>query len=227
MNAGDRSRLPCDFLGLDHQRRMVRPSLTRQRRGTKRSQPSANPRKKSKNVKNTPCISPTDMLILVSCLRETGINIRVWRSLVSRLNGVQEAAGSSPVTRTKPGTAKRSSRFFCFSSPREPLRSTKPPLGDQGSEAAARRDAVSEASSGDQNLKSRPPSNRSPSQKPPLRKGRWCDSTGGVAAPTLRPQLSRANTSIPPAAPQLSPLYTRGAFFPKGTASLGYLGVPC
>ena len=27
--------------------------------------------------------------------------IRVWRSLVSRLNGVQEAAGSSPVTRTK------------------------------------------------------------------------------------------------------------------------------
>ena len=28
-------------------------------------------------------------------------NIRVWRSLVSRLNGVQEAAGSNPVTRTK------------------------------------------------------------------------------------------------------------------------------
>ena len=26
---------------------------------------------------------------------------RVWRSLVSRLNGVQEAAGSSPVTRTR------------------------------------------------------------------------------------------------------------------------------
>lgn len=26
--------------------------------------------------------------------------IRVWRSLVSRLNGVQEAAGSTPVTRT-------------------------------------------------------------------------------------------------------------------------------
>ena len=109
-----------------------------------------------------------------------------------------------------------------------PLRSLKGfPLLLKGSEAAARRDAVSEASSGDQNLKSRPPSNRSPSQKPPLRKGRWCDSTGGVAAPTLRPQLSRANTSIPPAAPQLSPLYTRGAFFPKGTASLGYLGVPC
>ena len=31
----------------------------------------------------------------------TIINIRVWRSLVSRLNGVQEAAGSNPVTRTK------------------------------------------------------------------------------------------------------------------------------
>ena len=28
-------------------------------------------------------------------------DIRVWRSLVSRLNGVQEAAGSNPVTRTK------------------------------------------------------------------------------------------------------------------------------
>ena len=28
------------------------------------------------------------------------IEIRVWRSLVSRLNGVQEAAGSNPVTRT-------------------------------------------------------------------------------------------------------------------------------
>ena len=27
-------------------------------------------------------------------------NIRVWRSLVARLNGVQEAAGSIPVTRT-------------------------------------------------------------------------------------------------------------------------------
>ena len=25
---------------------------------------------------------------------------RVWRSLVARLNGVQEAAGSTPVTRT-------------------------------------------------------------------------------------------------------------------------------
>ena len=32
------------------------------------------------------------------------VNIRVWRSLVSRLNGVQEAAGSNPVTRTKKRT---------------------------------------------------------------------------------------------------------------------------
>ena len=33
--------------------------------------------------------------------RRKQVNIRVWRSLVSRLNGVQEAAGSNPVTRTK------------------------------------------------------------------------------------------------------------------------------
>jgi hypothetical protein len=29
------------------------------------------------------------------------VHIRVWRRLVARLNGVQEAAGSTPVTRTK------------------------------------------------------------------------------------------------------------------------------
>ena len=41
--------------------------------------------------------------------------LRVWRSLVSRLNGVQEAAGSNPVTRTKREEAFRvSSLFFCF-----------------------------------------------------------------------------------------------------------------
>ena len=40
------------------------------------------------------------MIIYQSCLRATR-EIRVWRSLVSRLNGVQEAAGSNPVTRTK------------------------------------------------------------------------------------------------------------------------------
>ena len=35
---------------------------------------------------------------MLTCAAE--MNIRVWRSLVSRLNGVQEAAGSNPVTRT-------------------------------------------------------------------------------------------------------------------------------
>ena len=41
-------------------------------------------------------------------------NIRVWRSLVSRLNGVQEAAGSNPVTRTKrEETTQVSSLFLC------------------------------------------------------------------------------------------------------------------
>ena len=46
----------------------------------------------------TPCGSITKLL-----------EIRVWRSLVSRLNGVQEAAGSSPVTRT---TGKR--KVLCY-----------------------------------------------------------------------------------------------------------------
>ena len=32
--------------------------------------------------------------------RRNEVNIRVWRRLVARLNGVQEAAGSTPVTRT-------------------------------------------------------------------------------------------------------------------------------
>ena len=34
-------------------------------------------------------------------LCRSSVQIRVWRSLVSRLTGGQEAAGSSPVTRTK------------------------------------------------------------------------------------------------------------------------------
>ncbi len=39
--------------------------------------------------------------------------IRVWRSLVSRLTGGQEAAGSSPVTRTKKtAEIERFWRFF-------------------------------------------------------------------------------------------------------------------
>ncbi|SBW04213.1 hypothetical protein KL86CLO1_11878 [uncultured Eubacteriales bacterium] len=43
------------------------------------------------------CNFRTVMLLYQSRLSD----IRVWRSLVSRLNGVQEAAGSNPVTRTK------------------------------------------------------------------------------------------------------------------------------
>ena len=38
--------------------------------------------------------------IIPKLLGDSKQNIRVWRSLVSRLNGVQEAAGSNPVTRT-------------------------------------------------------------------------------------------------------------------------------
>ena len=50
-------------------------------------------------MKNNACIFRRGM-IEYSGSRETQANIRVWRSLVSRLNGVQEAAGSNPVTRT-------------------------------------------------------------------------------------------------------------------------------
>ena len=39
---------------------------------------------------------------------------RVWRSLVSRLNGVQEAAGSSPVTRTIKTCKRMFAGFFFF-----------------------------------------------------------------------------------------------------------------
>ena len=49
-------------------------------------------------------------------------NIRVWRSLVSRLNGVQEAAGSNPVTRTKREETVMVSSLFCVLS-REPAAS--------------------------------------------------------------------------------------------------------
>ena len=41
-------------------------------------------------------------------------NIRVWRSLVSRLNGVQEAAGSNPVTRTKKWELPFGNSHFLF-----------------------------------------------------------------------------------------------------------------
>ena len=42
------------------------------------------------------------MIFSASCdiIAELRKQIRVWRSLVARLNGVQEAAGSTPVTRT-------------------------------------------------------------------------------------------------------------------------------
>ena len=42
------------------------------------------------------------------------VNIRVWRSLVSRLNGVQEAAGSNPVTRTKKWELPFGNSHFLF-----------------------------------------------------------------------------------------------------------------
>ena len=47
------------------------------------------------------------------------VNIRVWRSLVSRLNGVQEAAGSNPVTRTnnRESTSVDSLLFFACRKP--------------------------------------------------------------------------------------------------------------
>ena len=49
--------------------------------------------------------------ILAGSERAAKQNIRVWRSLVSRLNGVQEAAGSNPVTRTI-GVSFGMLRFF-------------------------------------------------------------------------------------------------------------------
>ena len=53
------------------------------------------------------------VLIYRSCLRATQ-KIRVWRSLVSRLNGVQEAAGSNPVTRTKKWELPFGNSHFLF-----------------------------------------------------------------------------------------------------------------
>ena len=38
--------------------------------------------------------------------------IRVWRSLVARLTGGQEAAGSSPVTRTRKNPRSKERGFF-------------------------------------------------------------------------------------------------------------------
>ena len=54
----------------------------------------------SKKSKKKTCIFPEYMLVYVS-RRVTQVHIRVWRSLVSRLNGVQEASSSNLDTRTK------------------------------------------------------------------------------------------------------------------------------
>ena len=52
-----------------------------------------------KKIKNRACKPAKTVLFLVSCLEK--LYIRVWRSLVSRLNGVQEASSSNLDTRTK------------------------------------------------------------------------------------------------------------------------------
>ena len=59
--------------------------------------------------------------------------IRVWRSLVSRLNGVQEAAGSNPVTRTTEHLLEKAGALFfciCFPNQRPPAPKARfdPPL---------------------------------------------------------------------------------------------------
>ena len=49
-------------------------------------------------------------------LSEKNSDIRVWRSLVARLTGGQEAAGSSPVTRTsRRRLLERAVSFFVIS----------------------------------------------------------------------------------------------------------------
>ncbi len=51
-------------------------------------------------MKNNACIFRQGVLIYSSAEAQEQ-NIRVWRSLVSRLNGVQEASSSNLDTRTK------------------------------------------------------------------------------------------------------------------------------
>ena len=58
-------------------------------------------------LKNNACFSESVVLLYSS--RLSG-KIRVWRSLVSRLNGVQEASSSNLDTRTK----KAETVFHCF-----------------------------------------------------------------------------------------------------------------
>ncbi len=53
-----------------------------------------------RKIKNNTCFFRQGVLLYQSC-RETAKQIRVWRSLVSRLNGVQEASSSNLDTRTK------------------------------------------------------------------------------------------------------------------------------
>ena len=58
-----------------------------------------------------------------SLVRRQKVNIRVWRSLVSRLNGVQEASSSNLDTRTK--KVPKSMDFGTFSFCVYSLRSTE------------------------------------------------------------------------------------------------------
>ena len=69
------------------------------------------PARNLKKTKNRACKPAKTVVFLVGCLRK--LHIRVWRSLVSRLNGVQEASSSNLDTRTK-GSAFRdeSASFF-------------------------------------------------------------------------------------------------------------------
>ena len=56
------------------------------------------PARNLKKTKNRACKPAKTVVFLVGCLRK--LHIRVWRSLVSRLNGVQEASSSNLDTRT-------------------------------------------------------------------------------------------------------------------------------
>ena len=69
------------------------------------------PARNLKKTKNRACKPAKTVVFLVGCLRK--LHIRVWRSLVSRLNGVQEASSSNLDTRTK-GSAfsDESASFF-------------------------------------------------------------------------------------------------------------------
>ena len=80
------------------------------------------PARNLKKTKNRACKPAKTVVFLVGCLRK--LHIRVWRSLVSRLNGVQEASSSNLDTRTILTKryrcvwrkARRINRFRAFSS---------------------------------------------------------------------------------------------------------------